>query len=171
MTVEAALCLLAAYYRNVIIKIPVQGWNCSVNATAVGTIYSIPTIPVCSWLGVTCDKVSNDVITINIGRSFLLQGALPSEIGLLTDLQSLDLSYNSITGTIPTQLGLLSQLSYLDIAGNQIRGSIPTELCTLATLTYLSLHDNKMSESIPSCIGYLVQLRNIRCNNNLFRGT
>jgi Leucine-rich repeat (LRR) protein len=43
-----------------------------------------------------------------------LTGAIPSQLGALTALQSLFLSNNALTGTIPSTFGALTDLLYLD---------------------------------------------------------
>ena len=45
------------------------------------------------------------------------------------------LSGNDLTGTIPTELGLLSNLEYLDLAWNQLTSSVPTSLENLPNLS------------------------------------
>ena len=45
-------------------------------------------------------------------------GTLSTNIGLLSDLESLQLGGLAMAGTIPTEIGLLSQLTGLDLSGN-----------------------------------------------------
>jgi len=42
-----------------------------------------------------------------------LSGPIPTEIGKLLELQTLDLSGNQLDGEIPNSLGFLTHLSYL----------------------------------------------------------
>ena len=44
-----------------------------------------------------------------------MSGTIPTDLGLLSELTYLDLSYNDLTGTIPTELGLLSELMSLGV--------------------------------------------------------
>ena len=44
---------------------------------------------------------------------------------------------NNLTGTIPTELGLLSNLEYLDLYSNQLNGTLPTSLASLSLLSKL----------------------------------
>lgn len=61
----------------------------------------------------------------------LFTGALPSELGMLTHLQEIDVSGNvDIDGVIPTELEALSHLQRLDIEGTNMEGSIPEAMCS-----------------------------------------
>eukprot|EP00978_Attheya_sp_CCMP212_P040932 scaffold228791_cov49-Attheya_sp.AAC.1 len=66
------------------------------------------------WVGVSCDN-DNKITELILGSrdSFGLNGTLPSDIGLLTNLESLNLNNNRLTGTIPMQIGLLTNLEIL----------------------------------------------------------
>ena len=57
---------------------------------------------------------------------------IPSTLGLLTQLTSLDLFDNELTGTIPLTLGFLTQLDYLELYDNQFNGTIPSALCSIS---------------------------------------
>ena len=60
-----------------------------------------------------------------------MTGTIPTQLGNLTQLQTLTLSPGQLTGSIPTQLGNLTQLTNLYLANNQLSGSIPAELGNL----------------------------------------
>lgn len=70
-----------------------------------------------------------------------LTGALPSEIGRLTSLTSLDASGNRMTG-VPAEVGQLSRLEELDLSDNQLTG-LPLELGNLQQLKRLDLSGNE----------------------------
>ena len=55
---------------------------------------------------------------------------------------SLDLSYNELTGTIPTEIGLMSALMTIDAHGNYIQGSIPNEMVHMNPNLRLNFTDN-----------------------------
>jgi hypothetical protein len=69
-----------------------------------------------------------------------LTGTLPTELGLLTGLEYVDLSFNQFTGTLPTELGNLSNLSELYLEYNEIRGTIPSSLGNLDLLSKRSTY-------------------------------
>ncbi|KAL2238677.1 UNVERIFIED_CONTAM: putative kinase-like protein TMKL1 [Sesamum indicum] len=79
-----------------------------------------------------------------------LSGALPREIGELTNLQSLYLSVNSLSGAIPLELGYSTSLSDIDLSNNLLEGSLPPSIWNLCDrLISLRLHGNSISGSLP----------------------
>ncbi|CAB9526102.1 STYKc [Seminavis robusta] len=105
---------------------------------------------------------------------------VPNEIGLLTNLRSLQL--NDVVGTIPTSLGLLTNLHDLHLQGilkkpgvsstlpteigrltslhelkfgNQLNGNIPTEFALLSRLRRCDLAGNSLSATLPNSLGIL----------------
>ena len=86
-----------------------------------------------------------------------LNGALPSEISLLSGLTTLSLSRNSFTGHLPSELGALGNLTFLDLEQNRFSGRIPSHLIDTAlgpaarNLFHLDLSTNIFSSStIPT---------------------
>ena len=59
-----------------------------------------------------------------------LYGTMPSELGLLTNLEVLSLANNRLTGTIPIELGALQSLTNLDLSGNSLTGNLDPIFCT-----------------------------------------
>ena len=54
-----------------------------------------------------------------------LNGTLPSEIGLMTELESLVLSGNGFFGALPSELGQLTRLLGLFLDKNNFNGRLP----------------------------------------------
>lgn len=78
---------------------------------------------------------------------------IPTEIGLLTQLTYLDLSFEQLIGTIPSTLGNLGQLIDLSLNSNQLTGTIPSSLGNLLQLAYLNLDANaQLAGTIPSVL-------------------
>ncbi|CAB9515264.1 Leucine Rich Repeat [Seminavis robusta] len=79
-----------------------------------------------------------------------LQGTLPPELSLLTNLVRLDLMSNDLTNTIPTELGQLSLLQVLGLSENpSLGGTIPAELASIGSLTRFSVADTNVTGQVP----------------------
>ncbi|GAX15588.1 hypothetical protein FisN_3Hh058 [Fistulifera solaris] len=129
--------------------------------------------------GVTCDPVSGLPIKLDLEFNSLMATHIPTELGLLTTLQFLDLEFNGQTfkGTIPTEIcnlhqlvslgmrsnglhgklptcmGRMHKLQHLLLGQNELTGNIPTQLCELSNLKMLDLHRNLLVGEIPDCWG------------------
>ncbi|XP_051146277.1 receptor-like protein 4 [Andrographis paniculata] len=103
-----------------------------------------------AWEGVTCHPTkdgSNLVISqIDIGSQGL-KGSISDQIGLLTNLVSLNLSSNSVGGEIPSGLGVKS-LVKLDLSNNKFTGYIPESL-TSSSLQLVLLNGNSLEGPVP----------------------
>jgi gliding motility-associated-like protein len=130
--------------------------------------------PVRTWYGITV--VGNRVTQINMNPSSPpfsgnnLVGLIPTQIGNLSALTSLDLAYNKINGSLPSQLGSLPNLTFINIRNNQLSGNIPTSLGDLSNLTVLLLGNNQLSGTIPKELGNLAKLTQIDFTYNLLSG-
>jgi len=82
-------------------------------------------------------------------------GFIPTELGLMTDLELLDLSENTISGTLPSELGRLTRLNTLVAQHNSVSGSVPSELGELSRLQSLYLFGNALRGALPSQMGRL----------------
>ena len=80
----------------------------------------------------------------------------------------LRLSGNRLTGTIPTALGNLTALTTLDLGSNELSGTIPVSLGSLSGLTFLDLSDNRLSGTIPIVLFTLANLQTLDLSGNLF---
>ncbi|KAI6705921.1 hypothetical protein NL676_008883 [Syzygium grande] len=79
----------------------------------------------CGFTGVSCNNYG--VIT-HLNLSYLgLRGALDGlDFSRLTNVVSFQLHYNSIYGSIPSSIGNLSKLSSLNLCNNELTGDIPS---------------------------------------------
>ena len=82
----------------------------------------------------TCEFSNTDVM-----------GTLPTELGLMKQLETLLLHSNELSGTVPTEIGLMTSLSALYIHGNNLSGILPNELCSLPSLSHLHVDCNKVT--------------------------
>ena len=97
------------------------------------------TAPVSSWYGVQIN--ADKVVAIDLEKNNLV-GILPSSIGDLKYLESLNLSFNKIAGAIPASIGDLSSLKSLSMFMNFFSGKLPDEIGKLSRLEVLSLYNN-----------------------------
>ena len=126
---------------------------------------------VARWEGVTVTSGRVTELAIdNTGEEDGISGTIPTELGNLTALTSLDISYNQLSGAIPTELGTLTALTSLDLSGNQLTGAIPTQIGSLTALTSLDLSGNQLSGDIPTQIGSLTSLTQLSLGSNRLSG-
>jgi len=124
--------------------------------------------PVSEWYGV---GTGGDGKVVELSLNFNgLSGALPAEIGDLTQLRELYLYYNGLTGSIPPEIGNLGELREMGVHFNDLSGSIPPELGDLGNLTGLGLHNNRLTGPIPAELGNLASLELLYAENNELSG-
>lgn len=93
-------------------------------------------------------------------------GAVPDEVWLRTDLQTLVLAGNDLT-EISERVGDLSKLRMLDLGHNRLR-ELPVGLGGLGGLRdFLYLHDNRLTQ-LPASLGRLQRLRYLNISENAF---
>jgi len=95
---------------------------------------------------------------------------LPSTIGSLQNLKYLNVSSN-LLNAIPTAIYELSSLEILDLSGNEMEGTIDEALGDLSNLKFLNLGDNSLSGKVPEALGNLSRLDVLRLNENALVGT
>ncbi|XP_022772486.1 somatic embryogenesis receptor kinase 1-like [Durio zibethinus] len=78
-----------------------------------------------------------------------VSGPIPSDLGNLTSLVSLDLYLNSFSGPIPESLGRLTKLRFLRLNNNTLTGPIPMSLTSITSLQVLDLSTNHLSGEVP----------------------
>ena len=109
--------------------------------------------------------------TITLFSTTSTGGTIPTEIGLLTQITSLELDDTGLTGSIPSALEDLTQLQHLLLNVNQLTSSIPSALGNLTHLVELRLNENQLNGTIPSTLGNLKQLTLLRVHVNQLGGT
>lgn len=100
----------------------------------------------CRWPGVTCND-DRWVTGINWARQNLM-GSIPSELGLLADLESLDIAQNQLKGRFDS-IYPLEKLKFAYLFENFLTGSMSTEIENLGNLTRLFAGHNQLTGSIP----------------------
>ncbi|XP_068333092.1 MDIS1-interacting receptor like kinase 2-like [Pyrus communis] len=176
-----------------------QPWSLELEARALlaSGWWSGHTNHLCEWPGITCNTAGS-ITEISLPPEFQLgddgnfgkfnfscfpnivrlrlharglKGSIPSEIGTLSKLKHLDLSYNQITGYIPSSLWNLKNLVTLQLSANRLTGPIPTTIGRLTSLKSLSLEWNQINGSIPFEIGDLNNLEHLDFSANSLTGS
>ncbi|CAL5328347.1 unnamed protein product [Camellia sinensis] len=94
----------------------------------------------CSWDGIKCDRMTGQVIELDLSCS-QLYGTIPMNNSLfsLRHLQRLNLAYNDFTQSrISSSFGQFSSLTHLNLSSS-FSGSIPSEISHLSKLVSLDL--------------------------------
>jgi len=103
----------------------------------------------------------SQIKSLDLSYNHLME--LPDFIGSLTQLQSLNLSNNRLA-TLPEWIGQLTQLQELRLSDNEL-AELPESLCRLTQLQELKLSDNKLIE-LPIWLGQFTQLRSLNLLSN-----
>ena len=126
-------------------------------------------------------NLSNNKINVDLPGSILEKGThlqylnfsqnqlvkLPKEIGVLTNLREICLSFNKFC-EIPAALQACEKLETLLINDNQIKEIDVEELRKLKVLTVLDLSNNDIQQ-VPPELGTLTQIRSLQLEGNSFR--
>ncbi|XP_019191135.1 PREDICTED: probable leucine-rich repeat receptor-like protein kinase At5g49770 [Ipomoea nil] len=121
------------------------------------------------WDGIQCRNSRVVGLTLS---SMSLRGGLSGDIAGLSELETLDLSYNKeLTGPLPQAIGNLKALSNLILVGCGFSGPIPDTIGSLTELRFLSLNSNKFVGTIPPSVGKLSKLYWLDMADNQLTGT
>ncbi|KAK2446322.1 receptor protein kinase [Trifolium repens] len=126
----------------------------------------------CMLHGQIPPSISNitTLIDLELSGNFLT-GQIPKELGLLKNLQLLELYYNfNLVGNIPEELGNLTDLVDLDMSVNKFTGTIPSSVFKLPKLQVLQLYNNSLSGEISDAIENSTTLRILSLYDNFLTG-
>jgi Leucine-rich repeat (LRR) protein len=154
------------------------GW--STNASDLSTWYGVTMFEGCvrslyldgnNLSGVIPTEIGNltNLGTLNLAGNQL--SGIPTEIGNLTNLLFLVLNNNQLSGSILAQMGNMASLITVSLANNQLTGTIPTELGNLMNLTILDLFNNQLIGTIPTELSNLTNLTTLALGGNQLTGT
>jgi Leucine rich repeat len=123
----------------------------------------------CEWTGVECnsDKHVTSLLLDSEQTTFVLNGQIPSELGLLTSLDTLDLTGQMLKGILPPELAALgSSLKWLHVAFNRLTRLDAELLGQLTSLEILHLNNNLLRGTLPSTMINLGQLQVLDVSQN-----
>ena len=99
-------------------------------------------------------------------ESTTMTGTLPTELGLLANLEFLFMEDTEVNGTIPSEFGQMSKLQILNLGKNDLSSSIPSEISHMINLHYLNLARNQLSGTVPSELGLMPNLERLYVFDN-----
>lgn len=99
-----------------------------------------------------------------------LSGNISLQLDGLVNLKILNLSRNHFNGFISTNLGKSKVLEQLELSANSFRGKIPEEIADYRNLTLVDLSSNGLTGSIPDRIGELSKLEVLILSANNLNG-
>ena len=102
--------------------------------------------------------------------SMKLFGEIPSELGLLANLEILRLQNNFLSGSMPESFSNLKKLRLLNISNNHLTGNIPDKINELVLLEELWLSRNQFSGDLPYQIYLLSNLTHLNISENYIKG-
>nr|GMC60536.1 probable inactive receptor kinase At5g10020 [Ipomoea batatas] len=116
---------------------------------------------------------SSTLMNLNLSGNHLtgsipLGGSHSSELLVLPSfpqLETLDLSSNSLTGYLPPDISNLGRLKLLNLGKNKLAGEIPSELSKLGGLEYLDLSNNNFKGGIPNNLPSNLRVFNVSYND------
>ncbi|KAM7528998.1 hypothetical protein LguiB_032408 [Lonicera macranthoides] len=100
----------------------------------------------------TIANLSTKLHRFSIGGN-QLSGVIPTGIGNLVSLTTLNMHYNQLTGSIPTSIGSLNKLQEVGFGENRLSGEIPFSIGNLTLLNQLWLEENNFHGNIPPSLG------------------
>jgi Leucine-rich repeat (LRR) protein len=128
-------------------------------------------------MGIQCDisnpssRQQRQINAIRIAENGM-KYTLPSALGLLTSLETIDLLDNSLTGTLPSELSQLTGLNIIELSNNPIEGAIPEVLLeSWLEIKIIGLADTQISGTIATEFGQMSQLQHLRLHLNELSGT
>ncbi|WP_338812446.1 leucine-rich repeat domain-containing protein [Bernardetia sp. Wsw4-3y2] len=124
-----------------------------------------------TWNGVTVQN--QRVVGLNFSRRNLTD-SLPSSLGNLSELRSLNISFNNLTGSLE-MLTMLYKLKVFSMAGTKYKesyGNVPSIFGQMRQLTYLDMSQNGFTAPISDTTGFflLTNLQELYINSNSFNG-
>ena len=99
-----------------------------------------------------------------------LTGTIPTQLGEVRRLVSVDLSYNLLTGHCPRHLGLARQLRQCKLHNNKLSGVFPSELCYLLHIQFVDFSNNRLTGRLPHEMEKMQRVWNVRLSENRLTG-
>lgn len=110
----------------------------------------------------------NKLVTLDLSSN-MLGGYLDADsFSQFTCLKNLNLSFNEFEGPIPDVFSCMRELTHLNLSGNNLIGVIPPSISCLAELQELKLYNNLLSGAIPAEMSTLQNLVRVNLSQNRY---
>ncbi|CAI9103742.1 OLC1v1002281C1 [Oldenlandia corymbosa var. corymbosa] len=110
------------------------------------------------------------LLYLNYNHDNQLEGRIPAELGMLSELETLYLYTNHLSGEIPKSIWKIRSLQRLAVYQNNLTGELPIEILELKQLKNLYLFENEFSGVIPRGFGINSSLEILDLTDNQFTG-
>ncbi|KAL3618919.1 LRR receptor-like serine/threonine-protein kinase hsl2 [Castilleja foliolosa] len=95
---------------------------------------------------------------------------LPKDIGRLTKLEQLVVSYSNLIGQIPDSIGNLVSIKNFDVAHNNLQGKVPCSIGGMINVVQIELWGNQLSGELPDTFANLSSLLRFDASGNNLTG-
>ena len=119
------------------------------------------------WFGIDVDAATGCVMNVLLGGNGL-DGFIPPEIGLLSNVFHINLKFNNLMGDIPPDIGNLTDLVILELSFNQLTGQLPPDLANMSALQFLELQSNQLFGCYDPALNMLCGQLNPLTNTNQY---
>jgi receptor kinase-like protein len=122
-----------------------------------------------------CDSFQNLELLIIYQNQF--KGKIPNSLSNCTSLLVFDISFNNFIGTIPSSIGSLQELNSLQVSSNQLEAKTSSDwsfvpaLINCTHLQLLEASDNQLQGLMPTSIANLSGLIRLQLNGNPISGS
>ncbi|CAB9508944.1 Receptor-like [Seminavis robusta] len=151
--------------RNLYQRFAMVALDFALHDTVEETAWSFPRLHVCLWTGAKCNE-AREVNGINWAR-MNLTGTIPPELGLLTNVVSLDIAQNRLKGFLDPLYNLTAAVDIF-VFENQLSGPLTRGLEQCQSLTRFMAGHNQLTGQLPAL--NMDSLRWFNVHHNGFTG-
>ncbi|XP_052160721.1 tyrosine-sulfated glycopeptide receptor 1-like [Oryza glaberrima] len=117
-----------------------------------------------------CIAKLTNLVTLDLSYN-LLAGELPESISQITKLEELRLIHNNLTGKLPPALSNWTSLRCIDLRSNRFTGDLTgIDFSGLDNLTIFDVDSNNFTGTIPPSIYSCTAMKALRVSHNLIGG-
>eukprot|EP00549_Striatella_unipunctata_P018668 CAMPEP_0118683960 /NCGR_PEP_ID=MMETSP0800-20121206/6354_1 /TAXON_ID=210618 ORGANISM="Striatella unipunctata, Strain CCMP2910" /NCGR_SAMPLE_ID=MMETSP0800 /ASSEMBLY_ACC=CAM_ASM_000638 /LENGTH=651 /DNA_ID=CAMNT_0006580565 /DNA_START=15 /DNA_END=1971 /DNA_ORIENTATION=- len=131
-------------------------------------IFVDPSTRVAYKIGTSCTEDTAIVNGILLPNN-ALNGTLPRELELLSNIEFISMEYNGMSGPVPPMFGM-KELSFVALDHNDFTGTLGSYVGSWPKLTTLALSNNRMTGTLPEQLSTL-PLEALALDDNGFRGS